>query len=468
MKLWREWMRCTGALRGACTRRSTFLWLLLVLAAMAARPDLLGVSSFVRAAWLEPAQYHMLLHFFHSPALSLPLLVDAWVRLVLRLFNPVTEGEFLVFVGDGLKVPKEGKKMPAVKNLHQESDDNAKPAFIMGHSFQAVGLLVRSPLEEVFAVPLVCRICEGLIWRRCVNPKSLLDKMVDLFLLVAGIAKRRAVLVADAYYASWKVINPLLQEGHQLVTKVKRSAVAFQPAPNPKVRRRGRPRKYGPKVKLRNLFKAANSFSEADSPVYGETGIRIQYRAVDLLWRPVGRIVRFVLVKHPTRGNIILLCTAVDFDPLAIIRLYGYRFKIEVSFKQAIHTMGTYAYHFWMRPMKKIGRRSGNQHLEDQTEEYRQAVARKMDAYHRYVQIGLIVQGLLQHLAINFRDTVWSEFRTWLRTMKTKATPSELVVSQALKLAFPQFLLDATDCVQFKKFVLDRAISERIPGFKAA
>jgi len=52
--------------------------------------------------------------------------------------------------------------MPAVKGLHQESESNSKPSFIMGHSFQTVGLLV-SALQSVFAVPLISRIHEGLV-----------------------------------------------------------------------------------------------------------------------------------------------------------------------------------------------------------------------------------------------------------------------------------------------------------------
>jgi hypothetical protein len=97
--------------------------------------------------------YDLLLNFFHSNALNLSRLLDLWVKLALRLFNPVTEEGFVLLAADGLKVPKEGKKMPAVKSLHQESGNNSKPEFIMGHSFQAVSLLVHSALGQVFAVP---------------------------------------------------------------------------------------------------------------------------------------------------------------------------------------------------------------------------------------------------------------------------------------------------------------------------
>ncbi len=468
MILWNEWIRCTWQLKPSCVRSSTFSWLALVLAAMAVRPDLLGVTSFVRASWLQESCYHLLLNFFHSPALVLDQLVEAWVKLVLRIFSPVMEQGYLVYVADGLKRPKEGKKMPAVKKLYQESADNAKSAYIMGHHFQAVSMLVHSPLMEVFAVPLICRISEGLIWKRTKNRKSLLDKMVALFMQVQGVSKRKAILIADAYYASCKVINPLLNQNCILLTRVRTNSVAFRIPPKPRKKKVGRPRTYGDKVILRNLFKAGKSFTKAQSPVYGEQNVRIQFRTVDLLWRPVGKVVRFVLVKHPTRGKIVLLSSSLELDPLAMIRLYGLRFKIEVSFKQAIHTIGTYNYHFWMKPMKKLRFRSGDQHLENKSEDYRKAVKRKMDAYHRFVQIGCIVQGLLQHLAINFRRTVWAELKTWFRTMKTECTPTEMVVVHALKLGFPEFLLNNPQESILKKFILDRAIPSRIPGIGRA
>ena len=58
----------------------------------------------------------------------------------------------------------------------------------------------------------------------------------------------------------------------------------------------------------------------------------LRFRAADLLWRPVGILVRFVVVLHPLRGAILLMCTDLTLSPLDIIRMYGLRFQIEVSF----------------------------------------------------------------------------------------------------------------------------------------
>lgn len=120
--LWNQWWKLVGELRSACARTRTFLWMALCLAGMTTRKDLMGVTSIVRALGLVPVCYDRLLDFFHSPALDLSKLTRAWCSLVFRVHPGVLRvNDRPVLVGDGIKVAKCGRKMPAVKKLHQPS-----------------------------------------------------------------------------------------------------------------------------------------------------------------------------------------------------------------------------------------------------------------------------------------------------------------------------------------------------------
>ena len=342
--LWGSWWKAIELLRPAFSRLGTFLWFATIVAGMTVRADLMGVTSMVRALNLRPALYHRLLAHFHSTGVKLDRLAALWAEVVVRLFPTVLRvNGRLVLIGDGIKIAKRGKKMPAVKLLHQQSDANTKPEYIMGHSLQAVSLLVGAA-SSFFAVPLAARIHEGLVWSNR-DRRTLLDKMLAL-LGVVDIATP-FYFVADAYYATGKVVSGLLAQGHHLVSRVKSNAVAYAAAEaaNGK-RKRGRPRRYGKKIRLKSLLLDPRLMLELASPVYGERNVMLRYRVCDLIWRPAGRLVRFVAVIHPTRGACLLMCTDLALGAADIIFLYGLRFKIEHSFKQAIHLIGAFAYHF--------------------------------------------------------------------------------------------------------------------------
>src|SRR5215475_10884568 len=465
--LWNDWWLLVCDLRSACARTRTFLWMALCLVGITTRKELLGVTSIVRALGLEPACYDRLLDFFHSPALDLNKLTLAWCALVFRVHPGILRVNGRpVLVADGIKVAKAGRKMPGVKKLHQESDSNNKPEFIFGHSCQAISVLAQA-LSSVFALPLAFRIHEGTVFSNR-DHRTLLDKMI-LLLDSLGI-QQPCYLVADAYYAAGSIVRALLARGHHLVTRVRSNSVAFFPAaaPPPSRRRRGRPAKYGKKIKVATLLKQTAKLEEAPSPVYGDKGVILKFRAADLLWRPVGVLVRFVVVLHPQRGAILLMCTDLTLPPVDIIRLYGLRFKIEVSFKQALRVIGAYAYHFWMAAMTPLRRVSGNQYLHRKSDDYRNAVRRKISAYHRHIQLGLIAQGLLQILSAIKPHLVWQSFGSWIRTVRPGLAPSEQVVAIALRNTFPEFLASAAKTVILVKFLRDRLDLSRTEGTSLA
>jgi hypothetical protein len=464
MKMWKLWWEMARQLRGACSRERTFMWLAAVLAGMTVRKDLLGVTSIVRVLGLKPEYYDRILDFFHSPALDIMKLTRTWVRTVFG-FHPglLRINGRAALVGDGIKVGKSGRKMPAVKSLRQESESNTKPKYIMGHSCQAIAVLAKAG-QSVFAIPLACRIHEGAVFSNR-DRRTLLDKMI--ILINSLELKEKCYFTADAYYASGKIVKGMLKDGHHLVTMVKKNSVAYRPPiPQQKPRKRGRPRKYGEKVYLRDYLKDVDSMQAAPSPVYGEKNVIIRFRSLDLLWRPAGIMVRFVFVHHPNRGTMILMTTDLTLEPIEVIRIYGFRFKIEVSFKSALRTIGTYAYHFWMKAMTPIKRWSGDQHLHKKSESYRKGIRRKIDAYHRHIQIGVIAQGLLQCLASTHTNMVWKNFGSWIRTIRPGIPPSELVSAIAMRDCLPEFIADSSCDAIFAKFLRDRIDISRVEGFQ--
>ncbi len=95
------------------------------------------------------------------------------------------------------------------------------------------------------------------------------------------------------------------------------------------------------------------------------------------------------------------------------------------------------------RPAPAPARRrrgQGDQYPHRESQTYRDAVRRKMNAFHLHVQLGCIAQGLLQHLALNHTSEAWRQFRSCLRTMNPALPPSELVVASAPRSSLTEFL----------------------------
>lgn len=89
------------------------------------------------------------------------------------------------------------------------------------------------------------------------------------------------------------------------MTRAKSNVVAFSNGP-PKTGARGRPRIYGDKLKLIELFDTQSlRFEQINIELDGQLK-QVSFLCLDLFWKPVAEKVRFVLVADATERFILM------------------------------------------------------------------------------------------------------------------------------------------------------------------
>jgi hypothetical protein len=303
--------------------------------------------------------------------------------------------------------------MPGVKKLYQSSQNNSKPAYIWGHSCQGLSILA-GKAKHLFAIPLKLRIHEGLGRKG----KSIILKSLELTNEVL-IPNQGAYLIGDAYYFSGELSEKLSRKNIHLISRVRSNAVAYELCEQNK-KSVGRPRLYGKKLKLSENFKGPG-FVEESVPLYGEKEI-VKLKSKIYRSKSHKMPLLYVFVKRSKGNPVVFASTDTELEASKVVELYGYRFKIEVSFKEFVQRIGGFAYRFWS---KKVGKRRviGEEKRD----------IHKEQSYHVHLQSGVIAQGLLQYLALAKPELVWEKFNSWLRTIRNDVIPTEQIVAMAMR-----------------------------------
>jgi len=439
------------ALSDPFVRQATFQWFVVAVVGLLMRLDHHGVSSTIRWLRVRPESYERFVAFFRSQGLKLGELQKAWQRLVCARGTRRASTGAVVLLGDGIKVAKEAQRMPGVKKLHQASDNSGKAPWIEGHHFGVVGVLVGTG-EKSFCVPLAAELHEGVPALRKLQGKpepevsgAKKTTVVTLMAhLIGGVVRNLGepgIAVLDAYFSvadTFRIAQAVCDATGQrllhIVTRAKGNVVAYEDAPA-EYSGRGRPRTYGRKLVLDQLFTTrAEAFEPVPITVYDERKI-VSLLCLDLLWKPLQKKLRFVLVKDGT-ARFILMCSDLSLSPREIVELYGSRFKIEVTFKTFKHVLGGFAYHFWTSMWRDDqGRALRLEQLDHLTDRAKRLIADALNAIEAFVNIALIATGLLQLLAIECTDEIRTRHRWWLRTYSSEV-PSEEMVKNVLRHEF--------------------------------
>ena len=143
--------------RPCFSREAAFGWFVTIVLGIMVRSDSLGGTSIIRDLALDPALYASMAHFFRADSWSLGDIASAWACTVAAGTPLMRIDGRAILVGDSVKRAADGRYMPCVKKMVQESEDSPKPRFIHGHLFGAVGMLVGSAAKP-FCLPLSLQI----------------------------------------------------------------------------------------------------------------------------------------------------------------------------------------------------------------------------------------------------------------------------------------------------------------------
>jgi hypothetical protein len=413
------------AMRPAFSRRATFAWFVVAFAGFVARSDMFGVSSIVRALWLAPVCYPSLLHFFHSTAWSGAELLRLWRGWLTREERLYRVAGRVVLIGDHTKSPKDGRRIPALETLHQDSETATKPSFFRGHHWGALAMLMRAG-HKFFATPLWAEI----------HRENLHGSRATRIVAVAGEIARemgsKAWLVLDAYFAVGPAFETAAQfnDDVHILTRAKKNVVAYMAPAQAKKPQRGRPRVYGKKLKLHKLFDARREkFSIATATIYDKQET-VRYLSLDLIWKPVKRKLRFILAET-SRGPIMLMTSDLTVEPLIAIELYCGRVGIETLFDVVKNTLGGMRYHFWSKYLPPASRRPAGKETPKPVSSKPDKTENTIAAIEKFLHVQIVVTGALQLLACRFASQIDIAARCWLRTPCGKI-PSVFVTRTAV------------------------------------
>lgn len=244
-------------------------------------------------------------------------------------------GAYLAVV-DTLLIAKNGHRMLGIQKWKDSSDNADRGERIRGHHWALVGLISYSPQwGRYLCLPVLMQLISGQL-----NPSLMLvdpagiatlatiwDSVQPLlYQLQRQLNQATLRVVADAYFSKAPFVNPLLDKGIDVVSKLRHDAVGWDD-PTPEQRCDA---KRGKKWKLADLLTQLPT-RMVTVELYGQT-VRLEAVCRTLWLRDFNQKVKVVVVTGIKRP-ILLFSTDVGLSMAQIIEIYGARFTIELAIR---------------------------------------------------------------------------------------------------------------------------------------
>lgn len=255
---------------------------------------------------------------------------QALLAVLATLFEPPV---WHVVIDDTV-VERISSRAPGSLVHHNHAAKPNRSRFLRGQGWLCLAAVVEHGWR-VGAVPLVLRLV-----RRGTTRGKL--RSARFLLRLLGQRLGRVRLLLDAWFMRARLIEAAVADGHTVIGRARRDLALYAVPRPPRQRRRGRPRKYGPRMTPERV--AALPVHRSARILYGRFEV-VRYRSCRVAARFLkGRVVRAVWVRleRPDRPGEerLLLCTDPDLPAPEVITSYAKRWSVEPLFAAMKHGWG--------------------------------------------------------------------------------------------------------------------------------
>jgi hypothetical protein len=299
----------------------------------------LTVSSWLRAGGLSD-DYQSYYYFLGSLGRKVKSLAALLLPAVLRVVNP---GERVLVAIDDTPTKRYGPHVEGAGIHHNPTPGPAQQKYLYGHVWVTLSLLARHTLWGTIGLPLLAylyvrRVDLGSIaaWSKVKFQTKLEQAAALVEWLAEGLknAGKRLWVVVDGAYAKRPFLERVLKAGATVVSRLRRDAALWSvpevvPAGQ---RRRGRPRKYGAeRISLAKRAGHARGWQRGTFTLYGQETL-VCYKTFLATYKPVGGLIRVVLVREDEGAWRAYFCTAANATVAEILEAVADRAAIEQNY----------------------------------------------------------------------------------------------------------------------------------------
>ena len=230
-------------------------------------------------------------------------------------------GKYLIAAFDPSYIPKSGKQTPGLGRWWSGKDQ----CTLKGLEISCLSI-VDVEAGTAMSLEAVQTPSKDVLQAKKLNLVSHYVRIIKKQLPVLKTMVK--YLVADGYFMKHDFIEPLLNDGLHVITKMRPDANLRYPYKGPEQSGRGRPKAYDGKVDCGNIDKRRiKKFDEHEKAVF--------YSGI-VYCMALKQLVRIVYLQNKkTKQHAIFLCTDTLIKPELIVKYYRLRFQIEFLIRDA-------------------------------------------------------------------------------------------------------------------------------------